>query len=170
MMRTPSLSRKTYDFTTPMEGVERALSATGLCWQSLNAEEIRAEIEGRWSDYDVFFEYLNDQDAVQMTLWTDDVVIPDADLQEVSEFLVRVNEQLWIGHFSWDEEAETITYRHTFLSHELHRIDPSVLMDVLQTARLSFDRFHPFFQMLAQGDVALDQSLNVAYMDTVGEA
>lgn len=159
-----------FDFTTPMEGIEHALCVASLKWERQSDEEIKMVLNGRWCDYKVFFEYLDDLDIIQLTIWPEGVFVGDSDIAEISEFLARINQQLWIGCFNWDDEAETITFRHTFLAHEAHNIDPCALIDVLDAAKIAFDRFQPFFQLLVTGDVGLKQSLNVAYMDTIGEA
>ncbi len=165
-----AVARKTYDFTTPMDGVERALSVAHYNSARSSDDEITLDMDGRWCSYKAYFDYTADLDIVQLTCWAEGVFVGDADLVEISQFLLRVNEQLWIGHFCWDEEAQTITFRHTFLAHEIHAIEPSVLVDVLEAAKTAFDRFRPFFQMLVTGEIGLQQSLHVASMDVVGEA
>ncbi len=170
MIRSSAASKKVFDFTTPLQGIERALKICALNVEYLSDIEIKSDMEGRWCDYKLYFEHMDDLNAVQMAIWADGVYVGDQDIQEISEFLIRVNEQLWIGHFAWDEDSQSILYRHTFLAHEVHNMDPDVLADVLDSARLAFDRFQPFFQMLVTGDIGLKQSLNVAYMDTMGEA
>ena len=162
--------KQVYDFTTPLEGFERALSVASFDWDRVSDDELKFMMDGRWCQYKGFFEYCDDLDIIQMTCWAEGVFVGDRDVNEIAEFLLRVNEQLWIGHFSWDEEAQTITYRHTFLAHEAHNIEATVLMDVLDAAKIAFDRFRPFFQMLVTGEIGLQQSINVAYMDTMGEA
>lgn len=169
-MKRATQTKRVYDFTTPLEGMERALSLSTLHYERISDDEIKFFMDGRWCQYKGFFEYCDDVDVIQMTCWADGVFVGDADLTEIAEFLLRVNEQLWIGHFSWDEEAQTITYRHTFLAHEAHNMDAAILVDVLDAAKVAFDRFRPFFQLLVSGDIGLQQSINVAYMDTIGEA
>ncbi len=170
MYKSNTKQKAVYDFTTPMEGIEKALTLASFRAERPTDDEIKMSLNGRWCDYKVFFEYFDDMDVIQLTVWPEGVGVGDADLTEIAEFLVRINQQLWIGHFSWDDEAETIVYRHTFMAHEAHNMDASALVDVLDAAKLSFDRFQPFFQMLVAGEVGISQSINVAYMDTIGEA
>ncbi len=169
-MRNTKSQKAFYDFTTALEGIEKALSVAGFTWDRLSDEEIKLTLAGRWCDYKVFFEYCDDLDVVQLTIWPEGVFVGDKDLSDIAEFLARINQQLWIGCFCWDDEAETITFRQTFLANEAHSIEAESLVDVLEAAKLAFDRFQPFFQLLVTGDVGVQQSLNVAYMDTIGEA
>ena len=50
-MRNTKSQKAFYDFTTALEGIEKALSVAGFTWDRLSDEEIKLTLAGRWCDY-----------------------------------------------------------------------------------------------------------------------
>ena len=59
MYKSNTKQKAVYDFTTPMEGIEKALTLASFRAERPTDDEIKMSLNGRWCDYKVFFEYFD---------------------------------------------------------------------------------------------------------------
>ena len=90
--------------------------------------------------------------------------------KEVGILLAAINEKLWFGHFNlWGEEGLPM-FRATLLLRGHPGVTVEQAEDLVETAILECERFYPAFQHVIWGGKTADEAVEVAMVDTVGEA
>lgn len=159
-----------FDETNPLDVIEMTLDMKDWAMDRVSNEEMKARIVGKWCDYKVFMEWHHNHRVLECTFWPSGLFFDAADFSEVSEFLTRINEQLWLGHFIFCNDSQTVLFKHSFLLGQAGSISPEQIQDVFDLARLAYDRFYPFLKLLAQGERDMSDTISVAMMDVAGEA
>jgi hypothetical protein len=165
-----NLSGLAYEDSNPLDVIEMVFSRQELTFDRVSDGEMKAVIEGKWCDYRVYFEWHGRHNALECTFWPTSLYFTETDYKEIAEFVTRVNEELWLGHFTYSQESQTVLFKHTFLLGQAGTIYPEQIQDIFELAKLAFDRFYPFFRVLANGQKNLSDTINVALMDVAGEA
>jgi hypothetical protein len=153
----------------PMDMVERTLSLYE--WQSDRGcdTEIAAQAPGKWSDYSLFFKWSDNAEAMQLTC-AFDMRINDQQRQAVHELLVLANERMWLGHFTlWLDEGQPM-FRHALPLRGADAPTLGQVQDMIETAVYECERFYPAFQYVIWGGRSAKDAIEMALLETVGEA
>ncbi|MBF0248145.1 MAG: YbjN domain-containing protein [Alphaproteobacteria bacterium] len=153
----------------PMDVVE---STVGLYeWQTQRScdTEILVQAPGKWCDLSLHFVWSDNAEAMQFNC-AFDMRVPKARQGEVHELLMRVNERLWLGHFTlWAEEGLPM-YRHALPLRGAIGPTREQVQDMVETAMYECERFYPAFQFVIWGGYSAEQAIEAAMLETVGEA
>ncbi len=82
--------------------------------------------------------------------------------------LMNINENLWMGHFDIPKDTRTPSFRHTCLLRGVAGIEH--FEDLVDIAMAQCERYFAAFSLLANTEIANDQNLSLALMDTAGES
>jgi len=153
----------------PMDLVERTV---GLYeWQSeRNCDtEIAAKAPGKWCDYSLYFTWSENAEAMQLTC-AFDMRIHASKRAAVHELLMRANENLWLGHFTlWLDEGMPM-FRHALPLRGAQVPTIEQIQDMIETAIYECERFYPAFQYVIWGGRSASDAMDMALLETVGEA
>lgn len=153
----------------PMDVVERTV---GLYeWQTERScdTEIAAQVPGKWCDYNLYFTWSDNAEAMQLTC-TFDMRIPSTKRQAVHELLMLANENLWLGHFTlWVDEGLPM-FRHALPLRGAQAPTIEQVQDMIETALYECERFYPAFQFVIWGGQSANDAMAAALLETVGEA
>ncbi len=98
----------------PVDLVERLASLNDWSFERSGDHEISLSIAGRWADYHVSFQWMNEIEALHLAC-AFDLKVPEGRRAEVLRLLAIVNEQLWVGHFDlWSDEG-MVMYRNALI-------------------------------------------------------
>ena len=153
----------------PMDMVERTLSLYE--WQSDRGcdTEIAAQAPGKWSDYSLFFAWSDNAEAMQLTC-AFDMRIHKEQRAAVHELLMLANERMWLGHFTlWLEEGQPM-FRHALPLRGAQAPTIGQVQDMIETAIYECERFYPAFQYVIWGGRSAKDAMDMALLETVGEA
>lgn len=132
-------------------------------------EELVAEVQSNWCNYRIWFTWQQDL-GVLIFSCAFDSKIPEKQREKVYPLLARVNEKMWVGHFDIGAEDGMVMYRHALLLRGGKQASPEQLEDLLDIAMTECNRFYPAFQSVLWGGNTVDEALEIALLDTVGEA
>ncbi len=132
-------------------------------------EELVAEVQGSWCNFRIWFAWQEDLDALIFSC-AYDTKIPDKSRSKIFPLLAAVNEKMWLGHFDLGSEDGMVMFRHALLLRGDHKVTPEQLDDLLDIAMTECNRFYPAFQSVLWGGNTVEQALEIAMLDTVGEA
>jgi hypothetical protein len=153
----------------PVDLVERLASLNDWNFERSGDCEISLSIAGRWTDYNVSFQWMDDVEALHLAC-AFDLKVPEARRQEVLKLLASVNEQLWVGHFDiWTDEG-IIMYRNALLlaggASASGRQCEALLKSALEAAERSF----PAFQYVIWAGKTAKEAMDATLFETAGEA
>lgn len=132
-------------------------------------EELVAEVQGSWCNFRIWFAWQEDLGALIFSC-AYDTKIPEKSRSKVFPLLAAVNERMWLGHFDLGSEDGMVMFRHALLLRGDQRVKPEQIDDLLDIAMTECNRFYPAFQSVLWGGNTVEEALEIAMLDTVGEA
>lgn len=132
-------------------------------------EELVAEIAGGWCTYRIWCNWQPDMEVMMFSCAMENKM-PEKSMAALYPLLASINEKLWLGHFDICSEEHIITYRHTLLLRGGKGASIEQIEDLIDIAITECDRFYPAFQTVVWGGNTAKGALEIALMDTVGEA
>ncbi len=139
-----------------------------LCDRPEDAELI-AEVQSSWCNYRIWFTW-QEELGVLIFSCAYDSKIHEKQRERIYPLLASVNEKMWVGHFDLSKDDGVIMYRHALLLRGGKQASPEQLEDLLDIAMTECNRFYPAFQSVLWGGNTVEDALDIAMLDTVGEA
>ena len=151
--------------------LEHYCEAHGWAHERVSDEEIVAQYQGSWTQYELRGVW-REEDSVLQFLALPDVRVAADKRPAMYETLGLINEQLWIGHFEMWSSSGMLVFRHAAL---LDGRDDGVFtieqVETLVDAAIDeCERFYPVFQFVLWGDKTPEQAIAAAMIETHGEA
>lgn len=155
--------------TNPLDLAEQLITDRDwLCDRPVD-EELIAEVQQSYCNYRIWFTWQEDMGALLFSC-AYDTKIPEKQRAKIYPLLASVNEKMWVGHFDLGAEDGVIMYRHALLLRGGKQASPEQLEDLLDIAVTECNRFYPAFQSVLWGGNTAEEALEIALLDTVGEA
>ena len=82
----------------PLDLVETTIAVRDWTLERPESDELFAQVTGRWSSYDIMFNWMNDLGALQI-ICSLDIRAPKERRSSVHELLAILNDRLGVGHF-----------------------------------------------------------------------
>ncbi|MAR55862.1 MAG: hypothetical protein CMM93_01640 [Rickettsiales bacterium] len=153
----------------PLDVAEALFESRDWLFDRPFEEELIADIAGAWCHYRVWCAWQPDLEVMSFSCSFDSKV-PDHSIAKLYPLLGSINEKMWLGHFDICSEEKLITFRHALLLRGGKGATPEQIEDLIDIAIHECDRFYPAFQSVIWGNEQFNQALEIALMDTVGEA
>lgn len=149
--------------------VESYVASQEWTYDRQGETEILVQVPGQWCDFNLYFAWNQDLAAMHFTC-AFDMRVPNEKRSPVNDLLATVNEKLWLGHFGlWREENLPI-FRHVLLFKDAGGPSYGQIAELVDTAVSECDRFYPAFQYVVWGGKSAADAVDMAMVDTVGEA
>ncbi len=132
-------------------------------------EELLAEVAGQWCHYRIWFTWQPDLQVLIFSCAFDNK-LPEKNRKAVYPLLAAINEKMWLGHFDLCSDEGLITFRHALLLRGGKGATSEQIEDLIDIAITECDRFFPAFQSVVWGGNTAQEALEIALLDTVGEA
>ena len=155
--------------TNPLDIAEQLIiDRDWLCDRPVD-EELVAEVQGSWCNFRIWFAWQPDLGALIFSC-AYDTKIPEKSRSKIHPLLAAVNEKMWLGHFDLGSEDGMVMFRHALLLRGGQGVTSEQLDDLLDIAMSECNRFYPAFQSVLWGGNTVEQAIEIALLDTVGEA
>lgn len=168
MSAVQSLTTET-SLTNPLDLAEQLIIDRDWLCDRAGDEELVAEVQSSWCNYRIWFTWQQEMGVVIFSCAYDSK-IPEKQRAKIYPLLAAVNEKMWIGHFDLGAEDGMIMYRHALLLRGGSRATPEQMEDLLDIALGECNRFYPAFQSVLWGGNTVEEAMEIALLDTVGEA
>ena len=153
----------------PIDLLEELVNANDWSFERYNESELLVNIVGKWCDYHLCFIWKDEVAAIFFSCHIDQKV-PSEKRAVVTDLLAAVNEKLWLGHFDLFSDEGALVFRHTVPLRGLPGASVEQLEDLVDTAVEECERFYPAVQLVVWGGQSPSDALNVALLETAGEA
>ena len=159
------------DTSAPIEMLEHYFSAHGWAHERSGEEEIVANFQGSWAQYELRGVWRPEDQVLQFLAFPDIKATPEK-RQALYESLGLINEQLWLGHFEMWSGSGLIVFRHATILDT--RENDGLTLDqaeaIIEAALEECERFYPVFQFVLWGGKSPGEAIAAALIDTHGEA
>jgi hypothetical protein len=155
----------------PIDMLEHYFAAHGWAYERSGDDEIVANCQGSWTQYELRAVWREDDNVLQF-LALPDVRVGADKRAVVYETLGLINEQLWLGHFELWASSGLVLFRHAAL---LDGEDGGALTlqqaeTLVEAAVDECERFYPVFQFVLWADKSPAEAIAAALIETHGEA
>lgn len=159
------------DASAPIDMLEQYYAAHGWTYERTGDEEIVANFQGSWTQYELRAVW-REEDNVLQFLALPDIRVPGDKRPQLYETIGLINEQLWIGHFELWAGSGLLVFRHAALLEAGG--DAVLTLDQAETlveaAIDECERFYPVFQFVLWADKTPQEAISAALIETQGEA
>ena len=132
-------------------------------------DAITLSIAGRWADYHISFQWMDELEALHLAC-AFDLKVPESRRPEVLRLLAVVNEQLWVGHFDLWPDQGMVMYRHALLLAGGATASGRQCEALLKAAVDAAERYYPAFQFVIWAGKTAREAMDATLFETVGEA
>ena len=155
--------------TNPLEPIEDFLQEQDWPYHRAGANDLIAEVEGRWGSYRLQFVW-QEEDFVLHTICYLDLKIDPKTMKELYELLSLLNERMVLGHFDIVPQEMAIGYRYSHYLRLSKDLNLEGFEEIIDWTLDEVERFYPAFQFVISGEKKAIEAASVALLDTVGEA
>ncbi len=157
------------NFFHPLDLVEEIVAANDWQFERAEADELIADVGGRWADYSLMFGWRQDMRMMQFACACDLRVTVER-RSALYEMLSLVNDQMPLGHFVVDADSNLLVFRHASLMRGQGSPTVEQLEDMVELALEECDRFYPAFQYMLWGGKSASDAVACALLEPVGRA
>lgn len=154
----------------PIDIVEDIFTAKSYELERRSAEEVAIEVQGKWNNMLLFFSWEENLRCLHLScLMNIETTIEDR--SKVFELMALVNEELWLGHFSYWTEQNMPVFKHAILldDDDFSHIE-SKIAQVIEIAIKECERMYPIFNVVLTKGMDPKQALYPLSMTTLGNA
>ncbi len=154
----------------PLDCVEDVLNTYNWAFDRANDDELLVKITGKNCDYRLFFMWQEDLKALQFCCQYD-FQIKETNIPQSRKAAGKINEDLWIGHFDIPDETTIPSFRYTALLRGIDQFaGHEYVEDLVDISLAQCEKNFGIFNMFSKFEIANDELLDLALMETSGEA
>jgi len=157
------------DGAAPIDMLEQYFQAHGWSFERNGDEEIIANFQGSWTQYELRAVWRED-DRVLQFLALPDIRVTSEKYPAIYETMGLINEQLWIGHFEMWSASGLLLFRHATLLEGEGGMTLDQAETLVEAAIDECERFYPVFQFVLWADKTPQEAIAAALIETQGEA
>ncbi len=152
----------------PLDLIEDIIISNNWEYERDSNKNIHVEVGGEWCDYQLSFG-VNDEINLLYISCALDIKIPNYRVNDISDFLVSINEKLLIGHFEvWTEDSWPVL-KQSFPVPSNQSLCRNQLEQATLLALKECEKFYPAFQIFAWDNKDVKSTLQHIMLETQGE-
>ena len=164
-----NLAEKLETYPNPIDEIENFLNAHAYTSERRGNNEIVVEIQGKWNDMLVFFSFEENMQCLHIScLMNIETTIENK--SKIFELLAMINDNMWVGHFSYWTEQKMPIYRHSIFCNRLNTHLEQQIAQILDIAIKECERMYPVFKVVLTKGMEPSQALYPLLMETSGQA
>ena len=152
----------------PIDVVENIFTAKSFELDRRNLNEVVVEVQGKWNNMLLFFAWEANMQCMHLSCLMD-IETKIEDRSKIFELLALVNEELWVGHFSYWTEQNIPVFKHSVILNDGEDIE-SKISQIIDIAIKECERMYPIFKVVLTKGMDPKQALYPMMMATVGQA
>lgn len=154
----------------PIDLIENIFSRKSFEFERRNLNEVAVEVQGKWNNMLLFFAWEENMKCLHMSCLMD-IESTIEDRSKIFELLALINEELWIGHFSYWAEQNMPMFKHSILlTDDEEIILTQKISQVVDIAIKECERMYPIFKAVLTKGISPKQALYPMLMETIGQA
>ena len=154
----------------PIDLVENIFSSKSFEFERRSINEVVVEVQGKWNNMLLFFSWEENMRCLHLSCLMD-IKSTIENRSKIFELLALVNEDLWLGHFSYWTEQNMPVFKHSILLQEEEEdVLNGKLSQVIDIAIRECERMYPVFKVVLTKGMDPKQALYPMLMETIGQA
>lgn len=151
------LAQKLYKYN-PIDDIAFLFAQRRQAFERRNPNEVVAEIQGKWDNMLLFLAWEEQMNCLHIScllnLESENVNEPN-----IYELLALLNEDIWVGYFSYWEDAKMPIFKHSIFIDEKDLNLTDKLSQVLNIAVTECERAYPIFHAVFKQNISPRKAL-----------
>ena len=151
------LAERLYKFN-PIDDIESLFIQRRQTTERRNTNEVVVEISGKWDNMLLFFAWEENLRCLHIScllnMEPENVALP-----RIFELLALLNEDLWVGYFSYWEEENMPIFKHSLFLDENDENLTAKLTQILNIAITECERAYPIFHAVLKQNISPRKAL-----------
>lgn len=153
----------------PIDLVEGIFSAKSFEIERRNINEVVIEVQGKWSNMLLFFAWEESMKCLHMSCLLD-IKNDLPNRSKIFELLAMVNENMWVGHFSYWTEQNMPVFKHSILFNYGEDFFEHKIAQIIDIAIKECEKMYPIFKAVLLKGIEPSDALYPMLMETYGQA
>ena len=153
----------------PIYLVENIFSARSFELDRRNVNEVAVEVQGKWNNMLLFFAWEENMHCLHLSCLMD-IKSTIEDRSKIFELLALINEELWVGHFSYWAEQNMPVFKHSVILNDGEDVFETQIRQIIDIAIKECERMFPIFNVVLTKGMEPRQALYPMMMETIGQA
>ena len=155
--------------SNPIDVVEHILNRQAYELERRSRNEVVVEIKGRWNEMLLFFSWEESMHCLHVSCLIN-IEDQQKDHNKIFELLALINDDLWVGHFSYWTEQKMPVFRYPLFYNPDNKDFSIQLTHVMDIAVKECERMYPVFNVVLTKGMEPRQALYPMLLETLGQA
>lgn len=142
----------------PIDSIEYILSRDNIACDRRKTTELVAEVHGKWDNMLVFFAYEEHMRCLHLSCLLN-IGTASVDRSKMFELLALLNENLWLGHFSYWSEQKMPIFKHSIILQDDEELFVGKIGQIIELAIMECERAYPIFNAVMKQNISPAQAL-----------
>lgn len=146
------------DIYNPLDTIENIFCRDNVSFDRRGDNELVAEVFGKWDNMLVFFAYEEHMRCLHISCLLN-IETNSVDRSKMFELLALLNENLWLGHFSYWSEQKMPIFKHSIILQDEEELFTSKISKIIELSIMECERVYPIFNAVMRQDVHPSEAL-----------
>lgn len=151
------------DLYNPIDTIERIFARDKVSYDRRKDTELVAEVLGKWDNMLVFFAYEEHLRCLHISCLLN-LEASNVDRGKMFELLAMLNENLWLGHFSYWSEQKMPIFKHSVILQDNEELFTHKISKIIELSIMECERVYPIFNAVMRQNVEPGQALYTCAM------
>ena len=147
----------------PLDTIECIFQRDDVSFDRRSDNELVAEVLGKWDNMLVFFAYEEHMRCLHISCLLN-IETSTVDRSKMFELLALLNENLWLGHFSYWSEQKMPIFKHSIILQDEEELFTSKISKIIELSIMECERVYPIFNAVMRQDLPPTQALYAGAM------
>ena len=142
----------------PIDAVEAIFLQKSYAFERRSENEVAVEIEGKWNNMLLFVAWEQHLRCLHISCLMN-INAEISDCSRIFELLALVNENLWLGHFSFWSAHKMPIFKHSVIINPEEQDFSNKLEQIVEIAVNECEQMYPVFDAVITGHISPQQAL-----------
>lgn len=146
------------DMYNPIDTIENIFARDNVSFDRRKENELVAEVLGKWDNMLIFFAYEEHLHCLHISCLLN-IETSTVDRSKMFELLALLNENLWLGHFSYWSEQKMPIFKHSLILQDNEELFTSKISKIIELSIMECERVYPIFNAVMRQNISPAQAL-----------
>ena len=142
----------------PVDTIEYLFARNNVSCDRRNINELVAEIQGKWDNMLIFFAFEEHMRCLHISCLLN-IETATVDRSKMFELLALLNENLWLGHFSYWSEQKMPIFKHSMILQDDEELFTDKIGKIIELSIMECERVYPIFNAVMRQNISPMQAI-----------
>jgi hypothetical protein len=153
----------------PVDMIEFVADTNDWTFERPADDEIAMTVEGKWTDYQVAFSWMEAFEALHLSC-AFNLKVPEMRVNEVIKLITHINGEILMGHFDVWPRTDVVIFRQSLLLSGGVEPTGRQVEVLLSSALEACEAYYQAFQFVVWSGMDAESAVSAVMFETVGEA